>query len=48
MKKKKRSAGLIGLHQRTDITSRLQRLWKLAIPTPGESRMLTVSSAPFT
>ena len=48
MKKKKRSAGLTGLHQRTDITSRLQRICKLAIPTPSESRMLTMSSAPFT
>ena len=48
MKKKKRSAGLIGLRQRTEVTSRLQRICKLAIPTPSESRILTISSAPFT
>ena len=41
MKKKKRSAGLIGLHQRTDTACRLQIICKLAIPTPSESRMLT-------
>ena len=48
MKKRKRSARLIGMGQRIDMTSRLQGVCKLAVSTPSESKILTISSSPLT
>lgn len=37
MKRRKRSAGLTGMGERTDVTSSLQWVWKWAVSPPSES-----------